>query len=262
MECKIEGCTNRVHCIGLCQNHYRQERRRQRGLSKSGPKRQPDKPYSKYKDRSLCSAGHELSENNTRVDARGHRFCITCFNENRPTHCPQGHEYSRENTYVDKNNYMHCRTCARATMAERRPAFIGQGGKNAEKTHCPHGHEYSPENTIWSSKGSRICRKCARRNAQAQSIKKYGITPEQLNQILREQDYSCAICHAEFTEELPRQIDHDHSCCDGSFSCGTCVRGLLCHPCNVGIDKFKDDTKLLQSAIEYLEKPPIWFGEK
>lgn len=48
-------------------------------------------------------------------------------------------------------------------------------------------------------------------------------------------------------------IDHDHSCCPGRFSCGECVRGVLCAPCNRAIGYAKDDPKILLKLAEYLE---------
>lgn len=47
-------------------------------------------------------------------------------------------------------------------------------------------------------------------------------------------------------------VDHDHACCPGERPCGECIRGLLCHDCNVGLGSFKDDPALLTAAIEYL----------
>ena len=36
--CSVEECGGLLHSRGLCQNHYRQLRRRERGLLKPGPK--------------------------------------------------------------------------------------------------------------------------------------------------------------------------------------------------------------------------------
>lgn len=59
----------------------------------------------------------------------------------------------------------------------------------------------------------------------------YRLRPEQFEQMLRQQQGRCGICAKEF-EGTP-QVDHDHSCCATTKSCGKCVRGLLCGPCNI-----------------------------
>ena len=41
----------------------------------------------------------------------------------------------------------------------------------------------------------------------------------------------CANPQCEIVDGL--EVDHDHSCCSGANSCGKCVRGLLCHHCNM-----------------------------
>ena len=42
----------------------------------------------------------------------------------------------------------------------------------------------------------------------------------------------CAICGPGFLAS-DLQVDHDHSCCDGNYSCGKCVRGVLCRFHNI-----------------------------
>jgi hypothetical protein len=81
----------------------------------------------------------------------------------------------------------------------------------------------------------------------------YNITREQYNQMLESQNGVCAICGKEETivdKRINRiillAVDHDHQ--TGK------VRGLLCSHCNKALGGFKDNTGLLNKAINYLNK--------
>lgn len=94
-------------------------------------------------------------------------------------------------------------------------------------------------------------------SARRRNLKhRYGLTPEQLDQRLDAQDGSCAICRCKISKADKIKgrmfIDHDHACCPGKSSCGSCLRGLLCFNCNTGLGKFNDDPSLLAAAAEYL----------
>lgn len=67
---------------------------------------------------------------------------------------------------------------------------------------------------------------------------KHGITETQYQAMLERQDGRCAICGKtpdEAKQKNALSIDHDHACCPGKFSCGACVRGLLCIHCNAAL---------------------------
>ena len=74
---------------------------------------------------------------------------------------------------------------------------------------------------------------------------KYGITRKHFDAILKAQDYKCAICEKEITDQEPH-IDHDH------FT--GIVRGLLCGKCNIALGLFNDNPDLLNKAVQYLTK--------
>lgn len=81
---------------------------------------------------------------------------------------------------------------------------------------------------------------------------RYGITEEDVLARLVEQN-GCAICHIENAKKWC--VDHDHGCCPTTRkTCGKCVRGILCDPCNVGIAKLKDSPTIMAAAIEYLTR--------
>jgi hypothetical protein len=140
-------------------------------------------------------------------------------------------------------------------MASRREGGPGRGVNNTTKTHCPKQHEYTPENTYLRD-GKRTCRECARLNSANQTIKKYGLTIDQFNTMLVEQGIACKICRKPFDPEKIRgkrgSIDHDHACCPGPYSCGKCVRGILCTNCNNILGQAHDDPKILRAAATYL----------
>ena len=70
----------------------------------------------------------------------------------------------------------------------------------------------------------------------------YGITLAQYEKLLEKQIGGCAICGR---KEKCLAVDHDHATAR--------VRGLLCHSCNNGLGRFKDDPKRLRKAANYLE---------
>lgn len=81
----------------------------------------------------------------------------------------------------------------------------------------------------------------------------YNISIEQYNAILSVQHGRCAICRKTPEEAgITRlHVDHDHSCCPTTPTCGKCVRGLLCR-CNPILGVVNDDPMLLAAAIVYV----------
>lgn len=79
--------------------------------------------------------------------------------------------------------------------------------------------------------------------------KKYGLTSEQFDDLLKEHQEVCAICKTKNVRPNNKKgicIDHNHK--TGK------VRGLLCDKCNRGIGLFGDSKELLEKAIKYIKK--------
>lgn len=86
----------------------------------------------------------------------------------------------------------------------------------------------------------------------------YHITPEQYWAIYKYQGGVCYGCRrAKGTGRKKLSVDHDHACCNGPVSCGKCVRGLLCSPCNRDVlGHLRDDPEAFQRFITYINDPP------
>jgi hypothetical protein len=76
---------------------------------------------------------------------------------------------------------------------------------------------------------------------------RYGITPEDYEDMLSEQKGKCAICDRQGQSPgNKRFLDVDHCHKTGK------IRGLLCNRCNQSMGKVKDDIDLLKKFLAYL----------
>ena len=75
----------------------------------------------------------------------------------------------------------------------------------------------------------------------------FGISIDDYNEMLRNQDYKCAICGTTESENKKRlAVDHCHTT--------NKVRKLLCHHCNCALGMVNDDKEILISMLSYLKE--------
>jgi hypothetical protein len=91
----------------------------------------------------------------------------------------------------------------------------------------------------------------------------YGLSIDQYEEALAAQGDGCAICgRGESQDGLSLSVDHDHTCCPGTKTCGRCIRGLLCRNCNWVLGQMQDDAERLAAAAEYLRSHPSMYPER
>lgn len=136
-----------------------------------------------------------------------------------------------------------------------------------------------PSKSVW------VCRKCHSHRTQAwrdrradrdpaiiaaererqwayEIRKKFNISAAEYRALSEAQGHVCALCRRPEREvrnqRSPRlAIDHDHACCDGDFSCGRCIRGLLCGTCNKGLGQLGDNEEGLLRALAYIRRSSV-----
>jgi hypothetical protein len=116
--------------------------------------------------------------------------------------------------------------------------------------------------TVYKEQKNRHEKKHGRERGVTMDIVNYfKLTMEQYENLFLEHNNVCAICKKPETKKsrTPGKIcrlavDHCHKCWDRGTKGIKATRGLLCHDCNTGLGKFKDNIELLQTAIDYLKK--------
>ena len=98
------------------------------------------------------------------------------------------------------------------------------------------------------------CDECMSQKNYEKNIKlRFNISMEDYNNMLLKQNGTCAICK-EVSNDRRLSVDHDHNCCSGQYTCGKCIRSLICHRCNLVLGQVNDNIYILKSMFEYLQK--------
>jgi hypothetical protein len=118
--------------------------------------------------------------------------------------------------------------------------------------------EFYKSNTRYYQRECKICnrvRKYAwhhteqgkRSSANTKLKKRFGITIEEYEKLVKEVGGKCEICGAtQSTNGHRLAVDHDHQTLQ--------IRGILCKDCNVALTLFQEKETVLQNAIKYLEQ--------
>lgn len=120
----------------------------------------------------------------------------------------------------------NCRECSKLRYAEWYYKKGGKAGRNFRRT---------PEQKL--------------RERETKTVREFGITLENYDEILARQGGGCGICGAKSNNNKNQKrlpIDHNHNTNE--------VRGILCHSCNLMLGLIKDNIETLEKAVLYLKE--------
>lgn len=90
--------------------------------------------------------------------------------------------------------------------------------------------------------------------------RRYGISIEEYQTLLANQNFACAICEVEISDTLAYKdkrsvvVDHNHDTGE--------VRGALCSKCNLVLGHARESTNILYRAIVYLSERGAYTPKK
>ncbi|WP_369124169.1 endonuclease VII domain-containing protein [Streptomyces sp. ActVer] len=214
--CEVEACERPHLARGYCSVHYGRAKR------KGDPGSAAVRPYDSSRTCSIDGCD---------IKAAGHGMCRTHWARKWRSGSP-GSAYIKHLTD---------------------PAARNEAGEKR----CPSCETWRPlsDYTKCASTSDGLYKRCKICTRAATLWKSYGLTLEAYDALLAGQGGGCSICSAPPNTAYSLHVDHDHSCCSaGKSSCGKCVRGLLCSPCNTALGLLTDDPIRFRAAADYLER--------
>lgn len=83
-------------------------------------------------------------------------------------------------------------------------------------------------------------------HARRKNLQQYGLTVEAYEQLLKDQNYCCAICKSVNSNGSRLSVDHCHKSGE--------LRALTCNKCNVMLGMAQDNPAILRAGADYLER--------
>lgn len=103
----------------------------------------------------------------------------------------------------------------------------------------------------WNGGGVWQCGPDAKERSRRYTLQSlYKMTLEQFEEIVLRQEGKCKLCRR---SDLALVIDHDHRCCPGKYTCGQCIRGVICNSCNGMIGHIEHNGIDLVGLTGYME---------
>ena len=131
-----------------------------------------------------------------------------------------------------------CKACQKLYMQEYQE-------KNREKLRKQNREAYW-QNKEWHHKYHKNWRKHNARLVRNTNYKrKFGITIDDFDEILKKQGGACALCGKHEWNGKRISVDHDHN--SGK------VRGLLCNRCNTALGALGDTVESIEKVLQYLK---------
>lgn len=91
----------------------------------------------------------------------------------------------------------------------------------------------------------------ARQEANYKLKQKFGISLNQYERMLKEQNGRCYLCKLKPNGKR-LAVDHDRGCCPGEKSCGKCIRKLLCIGCNTALGLLRENLDTIRRIERYV----------
>lgn len=149
-----------------------------------------------------------------------------------------------------------CGTCGEVKALDA--FYRSRRSKDGRQYHCKlcgnrKRREWAKANPERNAEWKRLGNKTLSPEQKAnKGLSRFRMTLDDFERMVSRQGGVCAACGATPPRGHRLHVDHDHSCCATRYTCGKCVRGLLCLNCNAALGHAKDSKERLMNLINYL----------